>query len=329
VDVIEIDGASNRTSMTFATFAAMPNTGPVGGAFKIYIIDEIHALDYRAFPALLKILRSRPRTSNSFSRPPNVQKVPITILFPVASGLTSPASHPSRSLPDYGTSLRRKTWQPTKTRCCSRAPGRPARCGAAQVSARSVAVLRRRFDLPRTGASPAGTASDDRILALADACWPAAAQGPGLLDEGSRRAAAQRIDLSSSCILARLMVLNCVVRRRPPSLCRRFRETLARQGGAWSRYHPGRARYFGTTRGGCAVPNARTLVEMALVRLGRFGPRFAVRWPVDQPPRSSNPPCSAVPSDRTACASSRLPSRKKKKPLSAAADRPPEGDRWI
>jgi len=60
LDVIEIDGASNRGIDEIRTLRESVKFAPVSGKFKIYIIDEVHMLTQEAFNALLKTLEEPP-----------------------------------------------------------------------------------------------------------------------------------------------------------------------------------------------------------------------------------------------------------------------------
>src|SRR5437016_3926895 len=60
VDVIEIDGASNRGIDEIRTLRANVNIKPMRCRYKIYIIDEVHMLTKEAFNALLKTLEEPP-----------------------------------------------------------------------------------------------------------------------------------------------------------------------------------------------------------------------------------------------------------------------------
>lgn len=60
LDVIEIDGASNRGIDEIRTLRENAKFSPVLGKFKIYIIDEVHMLTQEAFNALLKTLEEPP-----------------------------------------------------------------------------------------------------------------------------------------------------------------------------------------------------------------------------------------------------------------------------
>ncbi len=60
LDVIEIDGASNRLIEDVRTLRENVKFAPVLGKYKIYIIDEVHMLTREAFNALLKTLEEPP-----------------------------------------------------------------------------------------------------------------------------------------------------------------------------------------------------------------------------------------------------------------------------
>src|SRR5882672_11297798 len=60
VDVIEIDGASNRGIEEIRTLRENVKYMPARGRFKVYIIDEVHQLTEAAFNALLKTLEEPP-----------------------------------------------------------------------------------------------------------------------------------------------------------------------------------------------------------------------------------------------------------------------------
>lgn len=60
MDVIEIDGASNRGIDEIRNLRDSVRYAPVGGKTKVYIIDEVHMLTTEAFNALLKTLEEPP-----------------------------------------------------------------------------------------------------------------------------------------------------------------------------------------------------------------------------------------------------------------------------
>jgi DNA polymerase-3 subunit gamma/tau len=80
VDVIEIDGASNRGIEEIRTLRANVNVKPMRCRYKIYIIDEVHMLTKEAFNALLKTLEEPPGNVKFIFCTTDPQKVPDTIL---------------------------------------------------------------------------------------------------------------------------------------------------------------------------------------------------------------------------------------------------------
>jgi DNA polymerase-3 subunit gamma/tau len=60
IDVLEIDGASNRGIDEIRQLRSNVNIRPSRTRFKIYIIDEVHMLTLQAFNALLKTLEEPP-----------------------------------------------------------------------------------------------------------------------------------------------------------------------------------------------------------------------------------------------------------------------------
>jgi len=60
MDVLEIDGASNRGIDEVRELRESAQLAPAGGRYKVYIIDEVHMLTTPAFNALLKTLEEPP-----------------------------------------------------------------------------------------------------------------------------------------------------------------------------------------------------------------------------------------------------------------------------
>src|ERR1041385_5867299 len=60
LDVLEIDGASNRGIEEIRELRETVKYAPASSKFKIYIIDEVHMLTKEAFNALLKTLEEPP-----------------------------------------------------------------------------------------------------------------------------------------------------------------------------------------------------------------------------------------------------------------------------
>ena len=80
VDVLEIDGASNRGIDEIRDLRANVNVKPMRCKSKIYIIDEVHMLTTPAFNALLKTLEEPPANVKFIFCTTDPQKVPDTIL---------------------------------------------------------------------------------------------------------------------------------------------------------------------------------------------------------------------------------------------------------
>jgi DNA polymerase-3 subunit gamma/tau len=80
VDVLEIDGASNRGIDEVRELRQNVNLRPTRCRYKIYIIDEVHMLTREAFNALLKTLEEPPPHVKFIFATTDAQKIPITIL---------------------------------------------------------------------------------------------------------------------------------------------------------------------------------------------------------------------------------------------------------
>jgi DNA polymerase-3 subunit gamma/tau len=80
LDVIEIDGASNRGIDHIRDLRENVAYAPARGPYKIYIIDEVHMLTTESFNALLKTLEEPPRHVKFLFATTEPQKVPATIL---------------------------------------------------------------------------------------------------------------------------------------------------------------------------------------------------------------------------------------------------------
>lgn len=80
LDVLEIDGASNRGIDEVRNLRENARYSPARGKRKIYIIDEVHMLTEPAFNALLKTLEEPPPHVVFIFATTEVHKVPATIL---------------------------------------------------------------------------------------------------------------------------------------------------------------------------------------------------------------------------------------------------------
>lgn len=80
VDVLEIDGASNRGIDEIRQLRQNVNVRPSRARSKIYIIDEVHMLTTPAFNALLKTLEEPPEHVKFIFCTTEADKIPITVL---------------------------------------------------------------------------------------------------------------------------------------------------------------------------------------------------------------------------------------------------------
>lgn len=79
VDIIEIDGASNRGIDNIRELREKVLIAPTKGKYKVYIIDEVHMLTREAFNALLKTLEEPPEHAIFIMATTDAHKVPVTI----------------------------------------------------------------------------------------------------------------------------------------------------------------------------------------------------------------------------------------------------------
>ena len=80
VDVLEIDGASNRGIDEIRQLRQNVAVRPSRARYKIYIIDEVHMLTKEAFNALLKTLEEPPEHVKFIFATTEPNKIPVTIL---------------------------------------------------------------------------------------------------------------------------------------------------------------------------------------------------------------------------------------------------------
>jgi DNA polymerase-3 subunit gamma/tau len=79
MDVFEIDAASNRGIDEIRDLRETVKFAPVDGAYKVYIIDEVHMLTTEAFNALLKTLEEPPNHVVFILATTEAHKIPATI----------------------------------------------------------------------------------------------------------------------------------------------------------------------------------------------------------------------------------------------------------
>lgn len=80
MDIIEIDGASNRGIDEVRTLRESVKYAPTKGKYKVYIIDEVHMLTKESFNAFLKTLEEPPSHTIFIFATTDVHKVPLTII---------------------------------------------------------------------------------------------------------------------------------------------------------------------------------------------------------------------------------------------------------
>ena len=80
LDVLEIDGASNRGIDEVRNLRENIRFTPSQGKYRIYIIDEVHMLTKEAFNALLKTLEEPPQHVVFIFATTEIHRVPATIL---------------------------------------------------------------------------------------------------------------------------------------------------------------------------------------------------------------------------------------------------------
>lgn len=80
LDIIEIDGASNRGIDEIRSLRDSVKYAPTIGKYKVYIIDEVHMLTRESFNAFLKTLEEPPEHTIFIFATTDIHKVPLTII---------------------------------------------------------------------------------------------------------------------------------------------------------------------------------------------------------------------------------------------------------
>tara|TARA_Y100000817_G_scaffold105448_1_gene82571 strand:- start:5588 stop:7384 length:1797 start_codon:yes stop_codon:yes gene_type:complete len=80
IDVLEIDGASNRGIDEIRNLREQIKFAPMSGQYKVIIIDEVHMLTNQAFNALLRTLEEPPPHGKFIFCTTDIHKVPATII---------------------------------------------------------------------------------------------------------------------------------------------------------------------------------------------------------------------------------------------------------
>ena len=78
--IIEIDAASNNSIDNIRRIVEEARTYPIGSRYKVFIIDEVHALSSQAWQVLLKTLEEQPASTIFCLATTNPEKIPETIL---------------------------------------------------------------------------------------------------------------------------------------------------------------------------------------------------------------------------------------------------------
>jgi DNA polymerase-3 subunit gamma/tau len=274
VDVLEIDGASNNGVDNIRELRSNTQYMPQRARFKIYIIDEVHMLSKGAFNALLKTLEEPPPHVKFIFATTEVEKVPITILsrcqrFDFA-GIPVPriVEHLREIVKQEGVQADEEALELVARRA-----------GGSMRDAQSLLDQLLAFGGERLTTDQVhallGTAGDERIAALAEAVLAHEVKAAlDLLDEAVVTGLQLGELLDQMIAYWRdLMVVHCAgVEGRDLSVPSRHRETLARQAKALNldAILAG-LDILSVAKGQLKNSNqGRTLVEMALVRLGRL-----------------------------------------------------------
>ena len=80
LDVLEIDGASNRGIEEIRGIREQIKFAPIKGDYKVIIIDEVHMLTNQAFNALLRTLEEPPTHGKFIFATTDIHKVPATVI---------------------------------------------------------------------------------------------------------------------------------------------------------------------------------------------------------------------------------------------------------
>jgi DNA polymerase-3 subunit gamma/tau len=320
VDVLEIDGASNRGIDEVREVRSNVQYRPARGRYKIYIIDEVHMLTPAAFNALLKTLEEPPPHVKFIFATTEAQKIPVTILSR-CQRFDFPGIPLDRIVERLAGIVAREGTAADEDalRLIAR------RAGGSMRDAQSLLDQVLAFSGERLTVDQVhrllGTAGDERIAALAGAALAREPQKALDLLEEAIAAGLQLDELLEQLIAywRDLMVVQCGgAEGRDLSVSGPHRDKLIQQ-----------AKSLGldtilagldvlsTTRGRLRGSNhGRTLVEMALVRLGRLHDLVSLSQVTQllAQPR----PAGSVSSSGVTSAS--LPEGVKKKPLSLGGD---------
>jgi DNA polymerase-3 subunit gamma/tau len=275
MDVLEIDAASNRGIDEIRELRqTVRSRTSHRSRYKIYIVDEVHMLTREAFNALLKTLEEPPPHVKFIFATTEVQKIPVTILsrcqrFDFAGIGTARIVERLRAVAaGEGMQVEEEALELVARRAAG-----------SMRDAQSLLDQLLAFGDERLTAEQVhqllGTAHDDRVLALASAILE---HDPARALDLLRQSADEGLHLGELLdqlldYWRDLMVVHCVgAEARDLSVPSRHRETLAAQAKALKLdtilagldiLSATKGRFRGSSHG-------RTLLEMALVRLGRL-----------------------------------------------------------
>ena len=80
IDVLEMDAASKTGIDDVRDLIEFSRYGPTSAKYKIFIIDEVHAMSKNAFQALLKTLEEPPEYLKFIFATTEIKKIPVTVL---------------------------------------------------------------------------------------------------------------------------------------------------------------------------------------------------------------------------------------------------------
>jgi len=80
IDVLEMDAASKTGVDDVRDLIEFSRYGPTSAKYKIFIIDEVHAMSKNAFQALLKTLEEPPEYLKFIFATTEIKKIPVTVL---------------------------------------------------------------------------------------------------------------------------------------------------------------------------------------------------------------------------------------------------------
>jgi DNA polymerase-3 subunit gamma/tau len=274
VDVLEIDGASNNGVDSIRELRGNVQYAPARSRYKIYIIDEVHMLSKGAFNALLKTLEEPPAHVKFIFATTEVEKVPVTIL-----SRCQRFDFPGIPLPQIVDRLRAIVAGEKVTADDDALELVARRAGGSMRDAQSLLDQLLAFGGDRLTAEQVhhllGTAGDDRVAAFAEAVLaPDPKRALELFDEAvvSGTQPGELLDQLMAYWRDLMVVQVAGADGRDLSVPARHRDALVAQARAVGLdailagldvLSAAKSRLRGSNHG-------RTLVEMALVRLGRL-----------------------------------------------------------